>query len=242
MVEPLPTALALTAIALLLGVSVLASRASGRLGVPFALLFLVVGMAAGSEGIGRIAFEDHQLTFRIGTVALVLILFDGGLNTDARYLRAVLAPAGVLATVGVAGTALLTALGARALGIAWDHALLLGAIVSSTDAAAVFSALRNAGIKVRPRVGPPPRGRVRRERSDGGDPHPHGHAGAGQRRRGELGVLAEIPLQLGVGLGGRDGDRLRSAGCSSGASGWPRAACTRCSPSPSPSSRSARRR
>src|SRR5512141_2498635 len=124
MVEPLPTAIALTAIAILLGVSALASRVSGRLGIPFALLFLVVGMAAGSEGLGRISFEDYQLTFRIGTVALVLILFDGGLNTDARSLRTVIAPASVLATVGVAGTALLTALGARALGIPWGHALL----------------------------------------------------------------------------------------------------------------------
>ena len=200
MVEPLPTALALTAIALLLGVSVLASRASGRLGVPFAILFLLVGMAAGSEGIGRIAFEDHQLTFRIGTVALVLILFDGGLNTDARSLRAVLAPAGVLATVGVAGTALLTALGARALGIGWDHALLLGAIVSSTDAAAVFSALRNAGIKVRPRVA-----HLLEVESGGNDPMAVILTLTVTRAlvSGEgasLGVLAEIPLQLGVGL------------------------------------------
>ena len=152
MLEPLPTAIALTAVAVLLAVSALGSRASGRLGIPFALLFLVIGMAAGSEGIGRIHFEDYQLTFRVGTVALVMILFDGGLNTDVRSLRAVLAPAGVLATAGVAGTALLTALGARALGSSWGHALLLGAIVSSTDAAAVFSTLRGAGVGVKARL------------------------------------------------------------------------------------------
>src|SRR5512138_2984487 len=137
---------------LLLAVSVLASRMSGRLGVPFLLLFLLVGMLAGSEGIGRIAFEDYRLAFRVGTVALVLILFDGGLNTSMSSIRRALAPAAVLATVGVAGTAAVTALGARALGIAWPAALLLGAIVSSTDAAAVFSILRGAGVRVRQRL------------------------------------------------------------------------------------------
>ncbi|ACG72150.1 sodium/hydrogen exchanger [Anaeromyxobacter sp. K] len=152
MTEPLPTAIALTATALLLGLSVLSSRTSGRLGVPFALLFLAVGILAGSEGIGGIAFADYHLTFRVGTVALVLILFEGGLSTDVRGLRRIIAPAALLATAGVAGTAALTALGARAFGLPWSEALLLGAIVSSTDAAAVFSALRNAGVRVRPRV------------------------------------------------------------------------------------------
>ncbi len=150
--EPLPTAIALLVTGLLLGVSVLASRASGWLGIPFVLLFLAVGMLAGSEGIGRIAFEDYQLTFRAGTVALVLILFDGGLNTTMTSIRRVVAPAAVLATVGVVGTAAITALGARALGFGWGESLLLGGIVSSTDAAAVFSVLRGANIRVRPRV------------------------------------------------------------------------------------------
>ncbi len=200
MSEPLPTALALTAIGILLGVSVLAARVSGRLGIPFALLFILVGMAAGSEGLGGIAFEDYQITFRLGTVALVLILFDGGLNTDARSLRRVLLPAGLLATVGVAGTALLTALGARALGIPWGHALLLGAIVSSTDAAAVFSALRNAGIRVRTEVA-----HLLEVESGGNDPMAviltlavtnALASGGGTSWR----VLVDIPIQLGVGL------------------------------------------
>ena len=150
--EPLPTAIALTILAVLLGGSVLASRASGRLGVPFALLFLVIGMLAGSEGIGRISFEDYALTFRVGTVALTLILFDGGLNTSLSSFRRVAAPATILATVGVAATAGVTALGGRALGFAWPEALLVGSIVSSTDAAAVFSSLRHAGVRIRPRV------------------------------------------------------------------------------------------
>jgi cell volume regulation protein A len=151
-VEPLPTAVGLVVIAVLLGVSVLASRTSGRLGVPFVLLFLLVGVLAGSEGIGRIPFEDYRLTFRVGTVALVLILFDGGLNTAVSSIRRVLVPASLLATVGVAGTAAVMALGARALGFPWAESLLLGAIVSSTDAAAVFSILRGAGIRIRPRI------------------------------------------------------------------------------------------
>jgi cell volume regulation protein A len=150
--EPLPTAFALTIAAVLLALSVLASRTSGRLGVPFLLLFLLLGMAAGSEGLGRIPFEDYRLAFRVGTVALVLILFDGGLNTSVASLRHVFAPATVLATIGVAGTAAFTAAGARVLGFPWPEALLLGAIASSTDAAAVFSILRGAGTRLRQRV------------------------------------------------------------------------------------------
>ena len=69
------------------------SRASARLGLPVALLFLLVGVLAGSEGLGHIAFEDYQFAFRVGTAALVLILFDGGLNTPLASARAVLAPA-----------------------------------------------------------------------------------------------------------------------------------------------------
>jgi cell volume regulation protein A len=151
--EPLPTAVALTATGVLLAVSVLFSRASGRLGIPVALLFLLVGMLAGSDGIGGIPFEDYGLAFRVGTVALVLILFDGGLNTSLSAVRRVFGPASVLATLGVAGTAVLLALGARVVGLPWSQALLLGAVVSSTDAAAVFGVLRNAGVQIRRRVG-----------------------------------------------------------------------------------------
>ena len=150
--EPLPTAFLLAAVGALLAVSVLASRASGRLGLPVALLFLLVGMLAGSEGLGQIPFEDYALTFRIGAVALVLILFDGGLNTDLASLRRVLAPGDGARDRGVAGTAAVLALGARALGLGWPESLLVGAIVSSTDAAAVFSTLRSAGVSIRQRL------------------------------------------------------------------------------------------
>src|SRR5688572_29646947 len=96
--EPIPAAILLGTFGLLMLMSALVSRASGRIGVPVALLFLGVGMAAGSEGIGGIAFEDYRLTFRLGTAALVLILFDGGINTPVSHLKQSIRPAAVLAT------------------------------------------------------------------------------------------------------------------------------------------------
>ena len=151
--EPLATALLLAVFGALLAVSALFSRASERFSVPVALVFLGIGMLAGSEGIGRIAFENYGFAFRLGTVALVLILFDGGLNTHLHALREVARPAGVLATVGVVGTAGLVAAMSHVLGFDWPTALLLGAVVSSTDAAAVFSVLRTSGISLKRRVG-----------------------------------------------------------------------------------------
>src|SRR3954464_697230 len=151
--EPEATALLLTTCGLLLGVSVIFSRASQRTGIPIALLFIVVGMVAGSEGLGHIAFDDYRFAFRVGVVALALILFDGGLNTPLATVRKAAAPAGLLATVGVAGTALLVAAVAHALGVGWPEALLIGAVVSSTDAAAVFAVLRGSGLQLKRRVG-----------------------------------------------------------------------------------------
>ena len=151
--EPRTTAAILVVLGLLLGVSALFSRASSRFGVPVFLAFLGLGMLAGSEGIGGIAFENYGLAFRLGTVALALILFDGGLNTPLASLWRGLAPAGALATVGVAGTMALVACGARFLGFPWPQAFLLGAVVSSTDAAAVFSVLRGSGLQLKERVG-----------------------------------------------------------------------------------------
>jgi cell volume regulation protein A len=151
--EPIATALLLVAAGILLGASVLIGRFFDRFGVPVALLFLVLGVLAGSEGIGRIPFDNYELAYRLGTTALVLILFDGGLNTRISSLRRAVAPASVLATVGVAITAALVALFARLIGLSWGEALLLGAVVSSTDAAAVFAILRGGGIHLRDRLG-----------------------------------------------------------------------------------------
>jgi potassium/hydrogen antiporter len=151
--EPHATALLLATCGLLLGVSVVFSRASERTGLPIALLFLVVGMLAGSEGLGRIQFDDYRFAFRVGVLALALILFDGGLNTPLSAVRKAAGPAGVLATLGVAGTATLVAVAAHSLGLGWGAALLLGAVVSSTDAAAVFAVLRGSGLQLKRRVG-----------------------------------------------------------------------------------------
>jgi cell volume regulation protein A len=151
--EPETTAWILVVLGLLLAVSALFSRASARAGIPVFLVFLVLGMAAGSEGLGGIHFEDYGFAFRLGATALALILFDGGLNTPVSDLRRGIGPAGALATLGVAGTASLVAVGARLLGFSWPQAFLLGAIVSSTDAAAVFSVLRGSGLQLRQRVG-----------------------------------------------------------------------------------------
>jgi cell volume regulation protein A len=151
--EPLATAFLFTTSAILIVASVVFSRAFERTGIPVGLVFLAIGMLAGSDGIGGIAFTDYRFAFRVGTAALVLILFDGGLNTPLEAVRRVWAPAGLLATVGVAGTAALTSAGAHLLGFDWPQALLLGAIVSSTDAASVFAVLRSSGISLRRRVG-----------------------------------------------------------------------------------------
>ena len=150
--EPAATAVLLTVWGILLVVSVLSSRASQRIGVPIALFFLVVGMMAGSEGIGGIPFDDYDLAFRIGSVALVLILFDGGLNTSMEAVRRVWAPSGVLASVGVILIAGLVALVGWMGGLTWPVALVLGAIVSSTDAAATFAVLRASGLQLKRRV------------------------------------------------------------------------------------------
>ena len=152
-VEPGATALLLATLGLLLLLSIAFSRATARVPVPLAFVFVLVGILAGSEGIGGIAFNDYGAAFRLGTMALALILFDGGLNTPMSAVRKGIAPAGVLATLGVVATSALIAVVAHAMGFAWPNALLLGAVVSSTDAAAVFGVLKGSGIRLKHRVG-----------------------------------------------------------------------------------------
>lgn len=148
MEEPLATAVMLAAGGVLLVVAAMASQISQRLGVPALVVFLIVGMAAGSEGIGRIPFDDYELSFRFGAIALVLILFDGGLNTPMAAFRRVLRPAATLASVSVVLTAaIMTGIGVL-LGLPVGIALLVGSVVSSTDAAAVFSVLRGSGVRL----------------------------------------------------------------------------------------------
>ncbi|MDH3959060.1 MAG: potassium/proton antiporter [Actinomycetota bacterium] len=142
---------------ILLLAGVFAARASERLRVPALLLFLGVGMLAGSEGPGGIAFDSPEVAQAVGTVCLVVILFSGGLDTQWATIRPVLAPGLVLATAGVILTALVLGTAAWLLlgtyttfelgegGLSWPEALLLGVIVSSTDAAALFALFKGAG-------------------------------------------------------------------------------------------------
>ena len=152
-IEPGATALLLATLGLLLLLSIAFSRATARVPVPLAFVFVMVGILAGSEGIGRIAFADYGTAYRLGTMALALILFDGGLNTPFSAVKKGASAAGVLATLGVVATAALVAVVAHALTFPWPYALLLGAVVSSTDAAAVFGVLKGSGIRLRHRVG-----------------------------------------------------------------------------------------
>lgn len=127
---------------LVLLASIVATRAASRVGLPSLLLFLGVGVIVGEDGLG-LQFDNYLLADNLGTVALAVILVEGGLTTRFSDIRKVLAPAGALATIGVAVSTAVTAAGAHVLlGIDWQLAVLLGAVVSITDAAAVFSVLR----------------------------------------------------------------------------------------------------
>ena len=140
--------------AILVMAGILSSLLALRFGAPLLLVFLLIGMLAGDSGPGQLEFSDVRTTYLVGSVALALILFDGGLKTRFQSIRAVLAPSMVLATVGVLVTALVTAPVAKyALDLGWAEALLVGAVVASTDAAAVFLLVHTQGLRLRPRVG-----------------------------------------------------------------------------------------
>jgi potassium/hydrogen antiporter len=140
--------------AILVMAGILSSLLALRFGAPLLLVFLAVGMLAGDAGPGHIEFDDVRTTYLVGSVALALILFDGGLRTKFQNIRSVLAPSMVLATIGVLLTALITAPVAKyALDLNWAEASLVGAVVASTDAAAVFLLVHAQGLRLRPRVG-----------------------------------------------------------------------------------------
>ena len=139
----------------LLLIGILASKLSSALGVPALLLFLIMGMLAGSEGLGGIPFDDPVRAQWMGIIALAFILFAGGLETDWKSVSGIAWQGTSLATVGVFITALLVGWFATfALGFSWLEGLLLGSIVSSTDAAAVFAILRSQRTGLRGRTRP----------------------------------------------------------------------------------------
>ena len=138
---------------LLVFTSLIAGVASARLGLPFLLVFLVAGMVVGVDGPGGVRFDNAKLAAWVGNAALAVILLEGGISTRMQTFRAGFRPALALATVGVALTAAgVGAVAMAAMDLDWRHGLLLGAIVGSTDAAAVFSLLRQTGVRLRERV------------------------------------------------------------------------------------------
>lgn len=131
----------------LLAAGLVASLIAVRVRVPSLVLFLGVGMLVGSDGLGWIPFNDYQLARTIGVISLALILFEGGLTSGLLHLRPLLGAATALATVGTAITALVVGICAAALfGLSIKEGLLLGAILSSTDGAAIFALLRGSTL------------------------------------------------------------------------------------------------
>jgi cell volume regulation protein A len=191
---------ALLVVGAILAASIAVALAAARTGLPVLVAFLGLGMLLGSDGPGGIEFDDAELTRQVGTVGLGLILYEGGLQTSWRRLREVAVPAVLLSTVGVVVSTLVTGVAARALfDLSWLEAVLLGAVVASTDAAAVFATLRFTHIRRRI-------ARTLEAESGGNDPmaialtlgliawveHPRTH--------GVLDVAVLVVRQLGLGL------------------------------------------
>jgi cell volume regulation protein A len=140
--------------ALLALAGILSSLVALRFGAPLLLIFLALGLLAGESGPGGIRFDDVRTLYVVGSIALALILFDGGLRMRLNTFRSVLAPAAALATVGVLLTAAITAPVVMFLfGFTAVESFLVGALLASTDAAAVFFLIHARGLRLRPRVG-----------------------------------------------------------------------------------------
>ena len=134
----------------ILAASIVVALGAARTGLPVLVAFLGLGMLLGSDGPGGIEFDDAELAREVGIVGLALILYEGGLQTSWRRLRQVVVPATLLSTVGVVVSSVLTGVVAHVLfDVSWLEAILLGAVVSSTDAAAVFATLRSTHIRRR---------------------------------------------------------------------------------------------
>ena len=193
-------------IAILLGsllvlAGILSSLVALRFGAPLLLVFLLLGMLAGEGGPGGLKFDDVRTAYTVGSIALALILFDGGLRTRLATFRNVLAPAATLATAGVLITTLLTAPVAKlVLGISWMQALLVGAVVASTDAAAVFLLINSRGLRLRSRVRATLEVEVRHQRSVRGLSHLAAGGVPAGRRPGLVACAGDIPARYGARL------------------------------------------
>ncbi|MBX3687969.1 potassium/proton antiporter [Dokdonella sp.] len=142
------------AAAALVLVGIASSLVARRFSAPLLLVFLVIGMLAGTDGPGGIAFDDYSGAYQLGSLALTIILFDGGLRTRLESVRRVLAPTLLLATIGVVLSAVLTGIAASwLLELEPVVGFLVGAVLASTDAAAVLFLLRAGGLRLRERVG-----------------------------------------------------------------------------------------
>lgn len=138
---------------LLLMLCVFANKISDKYGIPALLIFLGLGMLAGSDGVGRIEFHNARLTNVIGTIALAFILFSGGLDTNWQNVKGIAKRGSILSTAGVLLTAVFLFLFSHdILGLSVEISMLLSVIVSSTDAPAVFSILRSHNLNVQPRL------------------------------------------------------------------------------------------
>ncbi|MBN2128882.1 MAG: potassium/proton antiporter [Sedimentisphaerales bacterium] len=154
-IDAIPIHYSILGVALLLLASILASKASERLGVPALLMFLFIGMLAGSEGPGGIHFDNPYLVRLLGTFALSYILFAGGLDTEWGSVRPVFRSGMILATAGVLLTAAFVGVFAvLVLGFTWLEGLLLGSVMSSTDAAAIFAVLRSRNVSMKGQLKP----------------------------------------------------------------------------------------
>ena len=136
--------------AIILMVCILLSRLTHRLGLPSLLFFILLGMIFGSDGFFKVAFNDYHLTEQLCTIALIFIIFYGGFGTNWKTARPVMKPALVLSTLGVLLTAAITGLFCYFfLHLELIESLLIGAIISSTDAASVFSILRSKKLNLK---------------------------------------------------------------------------------------------
>lgn len=151
----LPFEYILLVLSVLILISISLTKISENLGLPALILFLVVGMLAGSDGPGKIHFDNVYIAQYVGIIALIFILFSGGLETKWKDVKPVLYPAAILSTLGVFLTAVLMGLFIHyIIGLNLTESLLIGAIISSTDAAAVFSVLRAKGTFLKGKLKP----------------------------------------------------------------------------------------